>query len=322
MRYTEKEYDYNYSNVKDWFQHLVALLLVAPLRLFNEISTKFIYLKRSLISKVLNLSVILDAIVLLIYSGIQLWLKDFDVWKGKIPIILQIFSFIILLCIDLWYHFYDFMIYKHLNELLPIATAVDINDTHEFSNENAQSDTVTQDLNKETDSVNSFEQLNDDILSELLDIDNLNLSDLNLNSNHADVDGIVSELLQQQELPTETSETLENFRISDSEDKVFDNSDYGFDLQDVDKDILAMLNEDLVNDEDTIAYKNTNKILINEMDTIDSKSLKEEMDSSEDPSKYVPEDNLFMFLQDLGADSFGTIDSFTGWDIPEGLELI
>lgn len=319
MRYTEKEYDYNYNNMKDWFQHFVALLLVAPLRLFNEISTKFIYLKRALISKVLNLSVILDAIVIVIYSAVQLWLKDFDIWKGKIPIILQIVSFIVLLCVDLWYHFYDFMIYKHLNELLPLATAVDMKDMQEFPDENLQSEANSQTLDRENNSMSSFEQFNDDILSELIDIDNLNLSNLDTDNDNTGINDIVSELLQQQELPTETSTVPGTAETFDSEKN---NSDYGFDLQDIDKDILAMLNEDLVTDEDVITYKNTNEILINEMDTIDSDSLKKEMDNSEDPSKYVPEDNLFMFLQDLGADSFGTIDSFTGWDTPEGLELI
>ena len=61
-RYTEREYSEDIASFQDWVQHGAALLLAAPLRLVNEISTKVVYLDRKLIGKILNLAAIIAVI--------------------------------------------------------------------------------------------------------------------------------------------------------------------------------------------------------------------------------------------------------------------
>lgn len=311
MRYTEREYDYNYGSFKDWIQHIAALFIVAPLRLVSEISTKLIYLNRKLIIKILNLSVIINTICLGVFCGLKMYLGTFDLWLGKIPIIIQILGLVILLLIDTWYQLYDFAIYQHVNALLPIINRVVAEDMQYFN-------TVSDSELSSNDKVNkhdSFEDFNEQVLNELKDLDSLNLDDLLTSDSSLDD---ITDMLSKQEVeihkPSNSSETV----ISTEE---FPESFNSFDFSNANEDLLAMINEELLNSSELNEYRHDTEIKINNMDSISTEELEQEMDDSEDPSKYIPEEHLFQFLQDLGADSFGSVDQLGGWDLATDIEF-
>ena len=171
MRYTEKEYDGDARNLKDWIQNSVGLFVVAPLRLINEISSKIVYLKRSLIIKILNLAVIINLVSLVLNGVISTWLGNFNIWLGKVPFVLQIASFIILLTINIWYRCYDFMIQRQLSALLPIVTH---NSIREESFTEEKSDGVVDTENDKSDNigeVSHLDKFNEDKKSDFSDFD-------------------------------------------------------------------------------------------------------------------------------------------------------
>ena len=336
MRYTEKEYDGDARNLKDWIQNSVGLFVVAPLRLINEISSKIVYLKRSLIIKILNLAVIINLVSLVLNGVISTWLGNFNIWLGKVPFVLQIASFIILLTINIWYRCYDFMIYRQLSALLPIVTH---NSIREESFTEEKSDGVVDTENNKSDNigeVSHLDKFNGDKKSDLSDFDASlmqELADLDL-SHFDDITASAEPNSTKSAIPNELSggtgiiDTSDIFSENPARDTI---KEVDADLVDTSVDtvtfddndeLLALLNNDLIDDDNVILYQHNADIQLEPMEAILDEMLEKDMEEAvKPPSKYISEEDLNRFLGDLGADSFGNIDLFSDWDSLNNLNL-
>lgn len=309
MRYTEKEYDFEYTDMKAWLQNVAALFIVAPLRLFNEISTKIVYLNRSLIIKILNLTVILNLLFVSVAVGVNYWLGDLNIWLGKIPIVLQIASLIITIIINLWYRFYDFMIYQQLDKLLPLRKNTTAKKDDLESSGISKSEDLNAFDNNQTKDNDSFEEFEDSLLTELTE---LNIPDIEPKATTMDVGSIAARLAEEPLILNEHNDTNSNV-----ESKIINT----IDLSEIDETLLDILNEDLLDDTTTIDYQHMVDSEVANLTAVEDKELEQEMDDVTDPSKYVSEEGLFKFLSTIGLDSFGTLDSMDGWETPDSFNL-
>ncbi len=307
MRYTEKEYDFEYGDMKEWLQNIAALFIVAPLRLFNEISTKIVYLNRSLIIKVLNLAVVLNLLFVGAAIGIKIWLGELNIWLGKVPIVLQLASLAIVIVINLWYRFYDFIIYQQLDKLLPLKKK---SPAEEESIEEVSIEDNSKELNlfEEQTKNNTFAEFEDSLLTELTE---LSIPDVTPMQNTTDIDSIAAKLAEEPLIINSSDSTTE-------EQVVTHNT---IDLSEIDDTLLEILNEDLLDDSSAIEYQHIIETEIDNLAVVDDTELEQEMDDSTDPSKYVSEEGLFKFLSTMGLDSFGSLDNFGNWETPESFNL-
>lgn len=316
MRYTEKEYNFEYSSFTEWINNSIALVIVAPLRLINEISTKIIYLDKKIIIKVLNLAVFLSALCTAFAIVLEMWQGDFDLFVGKIPVILRIASVITLIIFDMWFQHSKFSVYDRLTQLIPTKSRT-YTDVLEKGQENVSKGSAA------TSKPNSFEEFNDEILTELkasniqevepqgeFSLEELSNKLTSINDSFDLLDGLENvELDLPFGDPAEPLPMQNNFGANEPIDEI------GADLDSLNFDIMSILNDEIVDDEEVIAYKNEAPLKVEELDIGFSEvELEEKMEKSTDPSKYVDEENLFRFLKDIGADSFGTVDMFTGWE--------
>lgn len=308
MRYTEKEYDFEYGDMKEWLQNIAALFIVAPLRLFNEISTKIVYLNRSLIIKILNLTVIINLLFVGTAIGINLWLGELNIWKGKIPIVLQLASLVVVIVINLWYRFYDFMIYQQLDKLLPLKHKP-IPKTESMESAIINNDTEHLNLFEERNTVDSFAAFEDSLLTELTELD---IPDVTPIQNTMDIGTIAAKLAEE---PLVITNNIETANATNS--TVYNT----IDLSEIDDTLLEILNEDLLEDETTFEYRHNIESEIDNLSVVEDTELEKEMDDSTDPSKYVSEEGLFRFLSTMGLDSFGSLDNLSDWETPDSFEL-
>ena len=307
MRYTEKEYDFEYGDMKEWLQNIAALFIVAPLRLFNEISTKIVYLNRSLIIKILNLTVVLNLLFVGTAIGIKLWLGELNIWLGKIPIVLQLASLAIVLVINLWYRFYDFIIYQQLDKLLPLKKRLSTEPTS-MEEISIEDNSKELDLFEEQTKVNTFAEFEDSLLTELTE---LSIPDVTPMQSTADIGSIAAKLAEEPLI-------INSSYNADEEQMVTHNT---IDLSEIDDTLLEILNEDLLDDNSAFEYRHSIDTEIDNLSVVDDTELEQEMDDSTDPSKYVSEEGLFKFLSTMGLDSFGSLDNFGSWETPESFNL-
>lgn len=305
-RYTEREYSEDIGSFKDWVQHAAALLLAAPLRLVNEISTKVVYLDRKLIGKILNLAAIIAVISTALTWFLKIMLGDSNVWLGKVPLALQIIVSGIMLCITVWFHLWDFTIYRKMEALRPVEN---LGKQEELSTVEEQQESNPAESEEKTKPV-SFKDFDREFL----------------------------ESLEIPETPTVTPKSQEKMSIKDIADSLIKASDsktekpvqsnlkstqgnFETDLDDIDEELLSLLNEDLVADPELTSYRKEIETAVDDMDAIDEGALQQEMDDSTDPSKYVSEDSILRFLTDLGAESVGTADMLDGWKLPDSFDM-
>lgn len=330
MRYTEKEYEKGYNGLKGWLSVLAALIIVAPLRLLNEISTKIVYLNRKLIQRILNLAAIIAGICTIADIVLSYVLTDVNLWIGKVPLVLQITCTIILVSVSFWFAFYDFVIYKHLSSLLPL-------DPSKINNEKApvMETTEEQHVTNEVQSMdnfnsiktNSFANLEDDIFTELQNLDlpemdpvvpSMDISELSDKlaateyNDIGDVKGHIDASI--------VTGSADITAVQKEEEDVTD----GISLDNIsalDDELFELLNEDLLDDETTVNFRHNLSEQVENLQAISDEDLKKDMDDSTDPSKYITEDSLFKYLKELGADNFGEFDMFGDYSPSDDFDL-
>lgn len=113
MRYTEKE-----SFQEDGVLQKVLCAVTAPLRLCRELSTKFIFLKRSLIEKVLLVAIFFAAIGVLIDLILAKLMGNVHWFEGKFPFICRVVGLGVIVLLYLFYELHEFTIYKQINKLV------------------------------------------------------------------------------------------------------------------------------------------------------------------------------------------------------------
>lgn len=114
MRYTEKE---SFSEEKGLLQKILCAV-TAPVRLSKELSTKFIFLKRTIIERMLLVSMVFalfGVAVELLFSRLSGTLNWFG---GRFPFICKVVGLGVIALFYLFYELYEFSIYKQLNRLV------------------------------------------------------------------------------------------------------------------------------------------------------------------------------------------------------------
>lgn len=277
MRYTEKEYKFEYGSMTEWLQDILGIICIAPLRLCNEISTKVVYLKKSIIERVLFVAVFIQIIVVMVTAIIERALGTVNLFTGKVPLLLQLIVLVILCVGAFVYKINELAIYSHLNALLPIVGS------NEFT-QNIASPTFV-DVDKDT--MHSAGSVTDDIASEL---DLGSLFDFETHTEILDI-------------PVERSTDFVEFVNLDD-----------FNLDD---ETRQLVNEEIFTDENVIEFQTNNKEIEKIVDSKDDSSVA--MDKATEESKYIPEQNLGIFLQKIGADSFSSLEN---WEVPNDFSLL
>ena len=277
MRYTEKEYKFEYGSMTEWLQDILGIICIAPLRLCNEISTKVVYLKKSIIERVLFVAVFIQIIVVMVTAIIERALGTVNLFTGKVPLLLQLIVLVILCVGAFVYKINELAIYSHLNALLPIVGS------NEFT-QNIASPTFV-DVDKDT--MHSAGSVTDDIASEL------DLGSLFDFETHTEIPDI----------PVERSTDFVEFVNLDD-----------FNLDD---ETRQLVNEEIFTDENVIEFQTNNKEIEQIVDSKDDSSVA--MDKATEESKYIPEQNLGIFLQKIGADSFSSLEN---WEVPNDFSLL
>lgn len=277
MRYTEKEYKFEYGSMTEWLQDILGIICIAPLRLCNEISTKIVYLKKSIIERVLFVAVFIQIIVVMITTIIERAIGTVDLFTGKVPLLLQLIVLVILCAGAFTYKINELAIYSHLNALLPIVG----------SNELVQTVTSSTSVDSVKDTTGCADSTADNIATEL---DLGSLFDFETSAEIPDI-------------PVEKSTDFVEFVDLDN-----------FNLDDETK---QLVNKEIFTDENVIEFQTNNKEIEKIVDSKDDTSVA--MDSATDESKYIPEQNLGMFLQKIGADSFSSLEN---WEVPNDFSLL
>lgn len=277
MRYTEKEYKFEYGSMTEWLQDILGIICIAPLRLCNEISTKVVYLKKSIIERVLFVAVFIQIIVVMVTAIIERALGTVNLFTGKVPLLLQLIVLVILCVGAFVYKINELAIYSHLNALLPIVG----------SNEFIQNIASPTFVDVDKDTMHSAGSVTDDIASEL---DLGSLFDFETRTEIPDI-------------PVERSTDFVEFVNLDD-----------FNLDD---ETRQLVNEEIFTDENVIEFQTNNKEIEKIVDSKDDSSVA--MDKATEESKYIPEQNLGIFLQKIGADSFSSLEN---WEVPNDFSLL
>lgn len=114
MRYTEKE---SFGDEKGILQKILCAV-TAPVRLCKELSTKFIFLKRSLIERILIIAILFSIIGILIELCIAKLVGNIHWLDGKFPFICKVVGFGVIVILYLFYELHEFTIYKQINKLV------------------------------------------------------------------------------------------------------------------------------------------------------------------------------------------------------------
>ena len=85
----------------------------------------------------------------------------------------------------------------------------------------------------------------------------------------------------------------------------------------MDDETRQLVNEEIFTDENVIEFQTNNKEIEKIVDSKDDSSVA--MDKATEESKYIPEQNLGIFLQKIGADSFSSLEN---WEVPNDFSLL
>lgn len=306
MRYTEREYNFEFTSLSEWLQNILGVIIVAPLRFCNEISSKIVYLKRDIIERILFLAVLLQIIIIGVTAILQSYFSDISADRGKVPILLQLIVLAFTCLGFCFYKFYNISIYAQLNHILPVVGSVPVDDAQDHMDY----------LNLDTPGKSEFPNLSNDMnpISTPLtvnDLENINI-DINLEDfNDTQIGGQSQNIINpfKDNVKSDKSQKIANSEV--------DLSELG-----ISEELQGLVNLDLVNDEDVIEYQNSIMKIPDKVEQphIDSMDLiEDQMEKASEENRYIPEKNLTGFLKEIGADSFGLFDSIESWAVVDSL---
>ena len=319
MRYTEREFDYEHTSVYDFVRMVFVLVLIAPARLCGEISSKVIYLKRKQIEQILLTSLVINAVIVLGECVVKIYNGNLDIMVGTFPVCAKILSAVVICGIFAIFKFCDFVIYKQLEHLLPIVTKANFsttsksepeesfvtNDHSEFSIGalDALADAVTEQGFIEPE----FTPLTEDSLKDSASIVHT-LQNVNVPKDTPDGSVVGSKEFSGGKPPVEekTAAVAENANL---------------------------INADLYEDVSVIAYQKGLNTMVSDMQTMgieysgnltaeEINTIEHNIDESMDPSKYLDTAILNAFLGNASFDSFGTIETFSSWEVPANFGML
>lgn len=99
MKFFENKVELKVTTVFDFLRTAANLLLFGPFRLVQEISKKIVYITKIELNRVFFTAVIIALLLTVANTVAQLATGDFDIFKGKMPLILMLACSIVLLII-------------------------------------------------------------------------------------------------------------------------------------------------------------------------------------------------------------------------------
>lgn len=125
MRYTERDLKTKYTSFMDYVESVVELLLLSPLRLINEISKKVVYLQKKRIEKLLIVSIVIAALIIVTESLIQLTFNSLYLIGGPFSILFQLIALFVICIIYGFIRNYDFSISEQMESVLQAGQNLD-----------------------------------------------------------------------------------------------------------------------------------------------------------------------------------------------------
>ena len=301
MRYTEQDNQIKFESFYDYVRNIIVLIIIGPLRLIKEISTKVVFVSRGAIKKILLSAIVIQCALLALQILLNVLLGiEFTILSGRVPIVVHAVSAIILVTLNFAYNTYDFLIYQQLDKFLPAVTGVSLKDVmHE---QGAEKEDLSSEEGESNIQFDNFEDL-DKIIKQTVD--------------KADTEPNLTDL------DTSFLDSIESVSIEPVK----------IELEDILPEYKDLINEELYENEDVFAFQNELELSLQDKDALDKQyngpletdtieQIKDNMDKSREPSKYISEDNLKLFFSKIGMDNFGTIDDLSNWCTPKEFSLV
>ena len=307
MRYTEKDYRFEFSSPVEWIQNILGIICIAPLRLCNEISSKIVYLSRNLIEKIIFLSVILQIVITVITAFLQSYFSELSANEGKIPILLLLIVLAFTCLAFCFFKFYDISIYAQLNQILPIVGDVSFN---ESVNEQPDIDLSYMNLQGDSESNGAETTQVPNTPLTIEDLDSIELDPDMLNRSEEVIDGYGPDRIINPFIDEEKPKPQRK-------DASVELSDLG-----ISDELEELVNLDLVEDEDVINYQHSVDDIpeiIDQPVIANMEIVEDQMEKASSENRYIPEKNLTGFLREIGADTFSLFDSVESWAVVDSL---
>lgn len=151
MRYTEKEID-NIESFTDYCKRFLQLLFTSQLRLFMEITTKLLFIKKEQLEKLL----LTTSIIAFIFSALQIvigiFFRSLNLFYGTLPIVFQLGIAIIILILYFIFRKIDIKVYSNIENMVNIQKSGSKKETIDtnLNDDSKVADFVTNDYEKET----------------------------------------------------------------------------------------------------------------------------------------------------------------------------
>lgn len=283
MKFTENCIELKTDTPTDIIKGVLILTFTAPYRLITEVSSKVIFLGKEKIQKVLLFAILIAAYVLL---GMLIGLKfegEFDLLSGRFPPIIVIAALVLLIVLYAIFAKFNFVIYDQFDQLFTKTLEYEDNEVEEANAE--------VESNKE-----DFEQSSD--VSQFI----VTADEIERDRQEEIVESSVEDLLSD-ELHTSEAKTPE---FTEEEKGVKQISEvYNFEYSDI---VNKLRNSDTAYN----GFMSATKI----------QELSDEMEDSVDPSKYINEELISMFLEEIENDVTQSIEDLDLTVIPSGFTCI
>lgn len=283
MKFTENCIELKTDTPTDIIKGVLILTFTAPYRLITEVSSKVIFLGKEKIQKVLLFAILIAAYVLL---GMLIGLKfegEFDLLSGRFPPIIVIAALVLLIVLYAIFAKFNFVIYDQFDQLFTKTLEYEDNEVEEANAE--------VESNKE-----DFEQSSD--VSQFI----VTADEIERDRQEEIVESSVEDLLSD-ELHTSEAKTPE---FTEEEKGVKQISEvYNFEYSDI---VNKLRNSDTAYN----GFMSATKI----------QELSDEMEDSVDPSKYINEELISMFLEEIENDVTQSIEDLDLTVIPSGFTCV
>lgn len=300
MKFTEHSIDLSFDSALTAFKGIAILSLTAPYRLVTEISSKVIFLGKKNIQKIIATAVVMASLLTVAMFIGNKFMGVTSILAGRFPIVLMLVGIGILVCMYVAFSAFNFVIYDQFNQLFQ-KTLPAIEDTEEVT----EQDSVPEDVDLSMFVVNDQDAADEKVSAEPVTEVSSEAApeavpEITPESKEAEIP--VTELNAEQ--PVNTVEQDNSNDLNSLIDAVFDNMSAQPEVSEETKQVMSQINEikkahdsgyvDLVT-----TLKNNVRTYNGFMDADQVLELNDAMEDSTDPSKYISEELITAFVNDI-----------------------
>lgn len=309
LRFSETEISLKTDSLLLFVKSFILLLLMSPYLFLNEVSIKIVFLRRDLIKRILQVSVLIGAVTLLLMLLVQLMFAEFQLISGTFPFLFMLLGEILLLLTYVMFSSYNSILYDKLH----VAAFMDIpflhqdgavsknpvsEDSKPFSPQKSKDTTVKESVYEEVAPIVSPIEVCDPIDPPVVPV----------NSYSPSPEFLSDSLWDQVNEQIPTAEIL-NEEVSKYMNPIVYQDDSVIAFQHRYNEKCSKLGDTIIRSSDTFS-------------TADIATLEQQMNDSLDPSKFIPESLLRLFASSAISADLEFLDELTIGVIPSDFRTL